>query len=146
MGPKSVPNRIFDAEALRKPLGGLLERSWKLLEPKKRSFGSLLAALGGFLGSYNNLLDPGNSPRGGNPTGPGEWGEEPGGGEQASRSGSLSSSTADWIPLLQDCKESRLGSHWLQDCWTEERTMLHSRMPLASRGRRICMLALPAYT
>ena len=37
MDPKSDPNRIFDGEALRKPLGGLLERSWKLLEPKKVS-------------------------------------------------------------------------------------------------------------
>ena len=37
MGPKLDPNRIFDAEALRKPLGGLLERSWRLLEPKKVS-------------------------------------------------------------------------------------------------------------
>ena len=35
MGPKWVPNRIFDAEALRKPLGALLERSCTLLEPKK---------------------------------------------------------------------------------------------------------------
>ena len=38
MGPKRDLNRIFDAEALRKPLGGLLERSWKLLEPKKESW------------------------------------------------------------------------------------------------------------
>ena len=37
MDPKLGPNRIFDAEALRKPLGGLLERSWRLLEPKKVS-------------------------------------------------------------------------------------------------------------
>ena len=35
MGPKWGPNRNFDAEAVRKPLGSLLERSWKLLEPKK---------------------------------------------------------------------------------------------------------------
>ena len=38
MGSKWDPNRIFDAEALRKPLGGLLERSWRLLEPKKQSW------------------------------------------------------------------------------------------------------------
>ena len=38
MGPKWCPNRIFDAEALRKPLGGILERSWRLLEPKKQSW------------------------------------------------------------------------------------------------------------
>ena len=37
MGPKWGPNRIFDAEAVRKPLGGFLERSWRLLEPKKVS-------------------------------------------------------------------------------------------------------------
>ena len=37
MGPKWDPNRIFDAEALRKPLGSLLERSWRPLEPKKVS-------------------------------------------------------------------------------------------------------------
>ena len=35
MGPKRGPNRIFDAEALGKPLGTLLERSWALLERKK---------------------------------------------------------------------------------------------------------------
>ena len=38
-GPKrvqnGVPNLIFDAEALEKPLESLLERSWRLLEPKK---------------------------------------------------------------------------------------------------------------
>ena len=37
VGPKWDPNRIFDAEALRKPLEGLLERSWRPLEPKKVS-------------------------------------------------------------------------------------------------------------
>ena len=37
MSLKWGPNRIFDAEALRKPLGGILERSWRLLEPKKVS-------------------------------------------------------------------------------------------------------------
>ena len=68
----------------------------------------------------------------------GRGGEEPGGWEQATRPGSLSSRTArKEIPQLQDCKERRLGSHWRQDCWTEERTTPRSRMPLASRGRRI---------
>ena len=47
MIPKWDPNRIFDAEALRKSLGGLLERSWSLLEPKKVILESLLAALEG---------------------------------------------------------------------------------------------------
>ena len=46
MGPKLDPNRIFDAEALRKPLGGLLERSWRLLEPKKVSLEASWSALG----------------------------------------------------------------------------------------------------
>ena len=45
-GPKLVPNRIFDAEALRKPLESLLERSWRPQEPKKRSWERLLAGLG----------------------------------------------------------------------------------------------------
>ena len=40
--PKWGPNRIFDAEALRNPLGSLLERSWSLLEPKKVIMESLL--------------------------------------------------------------------------------------------------------
>ena len=31
-GSKLAPNRIFDAEALKKPLESLLERSWSLLE------------------------------------------------------------------------------------------------------------------
>ena len=44
IGPKWNPNRIFDAEPLRNPLGSLLERSWMLLEPKKRSSDQLLAA------------------------------------------------------------------------------------------------------
>ena len=35
MGPKWGPNRIFDAEGLGIALGSLLERSWRLLEPKK---------------------------------------------------------------------------------------------------------------
>ena len=42
MGPKLDPNRFFDAEALRKPLGGLLERSWRPPEPKKNNTGGLL--------------------------------------------------------------------------------------------------------
>ena len=36
MGPKWGPNRIFDAEGLGIALGSLLERSWRLLEPKKQ--------------------------------------------------------------------------------------------------------------
>ena len=62
MGPKLDPHRIFDARALRKPLGGLLERSWSLLEPKKQtwnrswplleaSWSDLRAAKGGYAGS-----------------------------------------------------------------------------------------------
>ena len=50
MGPKLDPNRIFDAEALRKPLGGLLERSWRLLEPKKVSLEASWSALGALKG------------------------------------------------------------------------------------------------
>ena len=42
MGPKWGPNRIFDAEAFRKPLEGPLERSWKLPEPKKSNTEGLL--------------------------------------------------------------------------------------------------------
>ena len=45
MGLESDPNRIFDAEPLGKPLGGLLERSWRLLEPKKVIVESLLGDL-----------------------------------------------------------------------------------------------------
>ena len=54
MGLKRVPNRIFDAEALGMPLGGLLERSWSLLDPKKQSWNrswSLLEA------SWSDLRD-----------------------------------------------------------------------------------------
>ena len=47
MGAKWGPNRIFDAEALRKPLGGLLERSWRLLEPKKVTLEASWSRLGG---------------------------------------------------------------------------------------------------
>ena len=46
MVPKRGPNRIFDAEALRKPLGALLERSWTLLEPKKLTWNRSWAVLG----------------------------------------------------------------------------------------------------
>ena len=42
MGPKRDPNRIFDAEALRKPLGGLLERSWSALGGSWRALGALI--------------------------------------------------------------------------------------------------------
>ena len=45
MGPKLDPNRIFDAEGLRKPLGGLLDPSWRLLEPKKQSWNRSWSAL-----------------------------------------------------------------------------------------------------
>ena len=55
MGPKWVPNRIFDAEALRKPLGALLERSWTLLEPKKTNLEPLLGRLGAPLDAYKPL-------------------------------------------------------------------------------------------
>ena len=34
MASKLAPNRIFDAEAVRKPLGALLERSWWLTSIK----------------------------------------------------------------------------------------------------------------
>ena len=44
VGPKWDPHRIFDAEALRKPLGGLLERSWGLLGASWEALGSLLGA------------------------------------------------------------------------------------------------------
>ena len=43
MGSKWVPNRIFDAEALRKPLRRLLEGSWSRT---KGSWERLLASLG----------------------------------------------------------------------------------------------------
>ena len=43
MGSTWAPNRIFDAEAFRKPLGGLFDRSWRLLELKKTSLERLLA-------------------------------------------------------------------------------------------------------
>ena len=46
VGPKWGPNRIVDAEALRKPLGGLLERSWRPLEPKKVSLEASWSRLG----------------------------------------------------------------------------------------------------
>ena len=42
IGPTLDPNRIFDAEAFRKPLGGLLERSWNPPEPKKSNTETLL--------------------------------------------------------------------------------------------------------
>ena len=35
VGPKRGPNRILDADAFGRPLESLLERSWRLLEPKK---------------------------------------------------------------------------------------------------------------
>ena len=47
MSPELDPNRIFDAEALKKPLGGLLERSWRLLEPKKVTLEASWSRLGG---------------------------------------------------------------------------------------------------
>ena len=48
-GPERDPNRIFDAEPHGKLFESLLERSWMLLEPKKRSNEPLLAALRRFL-------------------------------------------------------------------------------------------------
>ena len=49
MGPTLDPNRIFDAEAFRKPLGGLLELLEVLGAIKKKdkagfAFGALLEA------------------------------------------------------------------------------------------------------
>ena len=72
MGPESDPNRIFDAEPFGKPLGGLLERSWRLLEPKKVIVESLLGDL--------EARDPqmsGRTP--GGSTGPAHTGRQPGG-------------------------------------------------------------------
>ena len=46
MGPTSDPNRIFDAKAFRKPLGGLLERSLRPLEPKKVTLEASWSRLG----------------------------------------------------------------------------------------------------
>ena len=45
MGSKRGPNRIFDAEALEKPLESLLERSWTILERSWSALGALLDAL-----------------------------------------------------------------------------------------------------
>ena len=42
IGPKRTPNRIFDTEGVRKPLGSLLERSRSLSELKKTSLNRLL--------------------------------------------------------------------------------------------------------
>ena len=93
MGPTLDPNRIFDAEAFRKPLGGLLERSWRLLEPKKQSWNRSWSALGGLLNHIANLRILGIRPGVVIRRVLGGGGEEPGGGEQASRPGSQSSRT-----------------------------------------------------
>ena len=55
-GPERDPNRIFDAEALRKPLGGLLERSWRPLEPKKVSLEASWRLSAGDLGDVGGLM------------------------------------------------------------------------------------------
>ena len=72
MGPKWGPNRIVDAEALRKPLGSLLKRSWNLLEPKKVILESLLAALEGFSrqvsAKYGSRLGPQKGVQNGTPS------------------------------------------------------------------------------
>ena len=70
MGPKLDPNRIFDAEALRKPLGSLLKRSWSLLEPKKVILESLLAALGGLSRLASAKKGPNWDPKKGSKMGP----------------------------------------------------------------------------
>ena len=44
--PKLVPNGIFDAEALEKPLESLSERSWALFERSWTALEALLDALG----------------------------------------------------------------------------------------------------
>ena len=38
MGPEWGPNRIFDAEGVKKPLASLFGRSWRLLGPKKSNW------------------------------------------------------------------------------------------------------------
>ena len=58
VGPKRDPNRIFDAEALGKALEGLLERSWRLLEPKKKKFEPPLGALKALLEAETMVLQP----------------------------------------------------------------------------------------
>ena len=67
-GPKLVPNRIFDAEALRKPLESLLERSWRPLEPKKKQLGMALGRLGpkkgAKIGGQNRTLNRSKMPLG----------------------------------------------------------------------------------
>ena len=45
-GPKRGPNRSIDAEGVRKPLGWLLERSWRPLEPQKTSLEASWSHLG----------------------------------------------------------------------------------------------------
>ena len=66
VGPKWDPNRVFDAEALRNSLGGLLERSWSLLEPKKqswnRSWPLLEASQDSFQQNRGPKWDPKKSP------------------------------------------------------------------------------------
>ena len=58
MGPKWVPNCIFDAVALRKPLGSLLERSWSLLEQKKNTWNRSWDALGAKKSQYSAQRAP----------------------------------------------------------------------------------------
>ena len=45
VSPKWDPNHIFDAEAFRKPLGGFLERSWRLVELRRQSWNHSWSAL-----------------------------------------------------------------------------------------------------
>ena len=49
MGPEWGPNRIFDAEGVKKPLASLFGRSWSLLGPKKSNWKRLLGAPRGIL-------------------------------------------------------------------------------------------------
>ena len=46
IAPKLVPNLIFDAEALEKPLESLLGASWTLLERSWSALGRSYSALG----------------------------------------------------------------------------------------------------
>ena len=58
VAPKSGPNRIFDSEGVKKPLGSLLERSWGPSEANKSNCDRLLGGQETHQGGGRNSEPP----------------------------------------------------------------------------------------
>ena len=117
--------------ACRTPLESLLERSWMPLGAEESALEASWSALGASWDMAGAPRIEGTRPGRVIQLVLGRGGEEPGGGEQANRP------LTARLPGLLDYWTVGLGYHYSRTVGQRKVTLPRSRMPLASRGRRI---------